>query len=105
MNDVTVLNIVQPYLYDGKVNISDLENEILPQFSKQQGYEFVNILADHHIEIDYGDRPIDASAATKITESADSTQHHIPQQGPMLFGSEGNLSEVLNSSDLKASRE
>lgn len=101
MNDVTVLNIVQPYLYDGKVNISDLENKILPQFSKQQGYEFVNILADHHIEIDYGDLPIDASAATKITESADSTQHHIPQQGPMLFGSEGNLSEVLNSSDFK----
>lgn len=101
MNDVTVLNIVQPYLYDGKVNISDLENKILPQFSKQQGYEFVNILADHHIEIDYGDLPIDTSAATKINESADSTQHHIPQQGPMLFGSEGNLSEVLNSSDFK----
>lgn len=101
MNDVTVLNIVQPYLYGGKVNISDLENKILPQFSKQQGYEFVNILADHHIEIDYGDRPTDASDATKITESADNTHPHIAQQGPMLFGSEGNLSEVLNSSDFK----
>lgn len=101
MNDVTVLNIVQPYLYGGKVNISDLESKILPQFSKQQGYEFVNILADHHIEIDYGDRPTDASVATKITESVDNTQAHIAQQGPMLFGSEGNLSEVLNSSDFK----
>ena len=104
MNDVTVLNIVQPYLYGGKVNISDLENKILPQFSKQQGYEFVNILADHHIKIDYGDRPTDASDATKITkitESADKTQSHIAQQGPILFGSEGNLSEVLNSSDFK----
>lgn len=98
MNEVTVLNIVQPYLYDGKVNISDLEGKILPQFSKQQGYEFVNILADHHIEIDYGDRSTDASDATKIT---DNTQAHIAQQGPMLFGSEGNLSEVLNSSDFK----
>lgn len=98
MNEVTVLNIVQPYLYDGKVNISDLESKILPQFSKQQGYEFVNILADHHIEIDYGDRSTDASDATKIT---DNTQAHIAQQGPMLFGSEGNLSEVLNSSDFK----
>lgn len=101
MNDVTVLNIVQPYLYGGKVNISDLESKILPQFSKQQGYEFVNILADHHIEIDYGDRPTDTSDATKITESADKTQPHIAQQEPMLFGSEGNLSEVLNSSDFK----
>ncbi|MCD5531394.1 sigma-70 family RNA polymerase sigma factor [Lactobacillus delbrueckii subsp. lactis] len=101
MNDVTVLNIVQPYLYGGKVNISDLESKILPQFSKQQGYEFVNILADHHIEIDYGDRPTDASDATKITESDDNMQAHIAQQGPMLFGSEGNLSKVLNSSDFK----
>lgn len=101
MNDVTVLNIVQPYLYGGKVNISDLESKILPQFSKQQGYEFVNILADHHIEIDYGDRPTDAGDATKITESADNMQAHIAQQGPMLFGSEGNLSKVLNSSDFK----
>lgn len=73
MNDVSVLNIVQPYLYGEKANISDLESKILPQFSKQQGYEFVNILADHHIEladhhieIDYGDRPTDASDATKI---------------------------------------
>jgi RNA polymerase primary sigma factor len=101
MNDVTVLNIVQPYLYGGKVNISDLESKILPQFSKQQGYEFVNILADHHIEIDYGDHPTDTSDATKITESADNTHPHIAQQGPMLFGSEGNLSEVLNSSDFE----
>lgn len=43
MNDVTVLNIVRPYLYGGKVSISDLEEKVLPQFSKQQGYEFVNI--------------------------------------------------------------
>lgn len=99
MNDVTVLNIVRPYLYGGKVSISDLEEKVLPQFSKQQGYEFINILANHHIEIDYGDHPTDASGANEVSENADDKQPHIPQQGPMLFGSEGNLNEVLNSSD------
>lgn len=101
MNDVTVLNIVRPYLYGGKVSISDLEEKVLPQFSKQQGYEFVNILANHHIEIDYGDHPTDASGANEVFENADDKQPHIPQQGPMFFGSEGNLNEVLNSSDFK----
>ena len=100
MNAATVLNIVQPYLDHGKVKISDLEEHIFPQFSKQQGYEFVNILADHHIEIDYGDG--DGSPdKNEATDNAIVAQGENVQLGPMTFGSEGNLDEVLSSSEFK----
>lgn len=100
MNAATVLNIVQPYLDHGKVKISDLEEHIFPQFSKQQGYEFVNILADYHIEIDYGDGD-DSPDKKEATDNAIVAQGKKFQLGPMTFGSEGNLDEVLSSSEFK----
>lgn len=95
MNEVTIMEMVRPYLHNGRVNGYELEEKVLSHFSRRQGYDIVNILADHNIDIDYEE---DDAVNNRCDDSA--TVMSSSLAGPILFGDKGNID--ITSDEFKA---
>lgn len=95
MNEVTIMEMIRPYLHNGRVNGYELEEKVLSHFSKRQGYDIVNILADHNIDIDYEE---DDAVNNKCDDNA--TVMSSSLAGPILFGDKGYID--ITSDEFKA---